>query len=482
MKNGMKISLLIIIILVSYLSCQTSQLGENYQLGGTIEPRENNNALGFFFAFDKEDGTLVGTLDFFPEMYPETERMSGLGFGVDGTLKIPFYPSKNFIAYPMIGIDSRYIYHTTIDNDNTSPKKFGIGIKFGGGLDINITPALFLRGEAFYQPKFLSFMNSYSGFRYNFGLGYRTKKDFIRINYYSIDSSGRDYDYYGGRSKKPKDKMGISGLFETIAIKDYLGQSKDIVIPTFIKGSEVRSIDPNAFSNKGLTSIVLQNIQHIGDGAFAHNQLTSVVLQNLSYIGNGAFAHNQLTSVTIGEGVKTIHANAFFDNPLHSFTIGRNIDIVPASDSFKNYDSLGFLMYASLGKKAGTYQYIDEQWQYNGKAINFPSVLKIRSYTKVTIPDVASVNSSVYTQYLLIPPGIHTIWYNYYEEHFDGSDFHFDGSDFQWREREGTIHTSSANGEFTRYFEQGKFYEINTGYDTIFLRETDDFLKEVNKF
>jgi hypothetical protein len=388
MLNKVKISLIVLAIIFFHLSCKSFQLGENYQLGIASEPREKSNALGSFFTFDNE--IVEGTLSFFPEMYPANERISSLGFGLDLTYKLPFYLSKNIGIFPMFGIDSRYINITSNTGDD-SPKNFGIGIKLGGGIDINIFPALFIRGEAFYQPEFTSFMNSYSGLRFNIGLGYRTKADLSRTSYHSSVFSSIDYDYYGYKSNKSKNELGWQWGKENIIIRDYLGSSKDIVIPSNINGHHVRRIYRGAFASKGLTSVVIGNID---------------------YVGAGAFANNQIPNVIIGEGINVLAANAFHNNPLNSFTIENDVEIIFASDNFKTHSSMGFVLYASSGARAGTYIFTEGRWQYNGAILEVPALIssEVNSHD-IRIDENIRINKD--GRYVpsssIIVPGNHTV-------------------------------------------------------------------------
>ena len=73
----------------------------------------------------------------------------------------------------------------------------------------------------------------------------------------------------------------------------------DVVIPAFLEGYEVTAIEPRAFENSGLTSVVIQ------DG--------------VTYIGYNAFGGcNRLTSVVIADSVKVIHTYAFTNCSLTS--------------------------------------------------------------------------------------------------------------------------------------------------------------------
>ena len=123
-------------------------------------------------------------------------------------------------------------------------------------------------------------------------------------------------------------------------ITDYNGKDKNVVIPTHIDGMEVVSIGPDAFWNKGLTSVVFpptlsvigfyafafnelkdvripESVALIEDGAFMHNELEALRLgENHFAIPHSAFRHNKLTKIVFPENTQEIQSDAFADNPL----------------------------------------------------------------------------------------------------------------------------------------------------------------------
>jgi len=124
--------------------------------------------------------------------------------------------------------------------------------------------------------------------------------------------------------------------------------------------NSVTSIGDRAFLNNNLTSVTIPNsVTFIGDNAFWGNKLTSVTIPNsVTFIGDDAFWGNKLTSVTIPNSVTFIGNEAFSHNPLTSVTIGENVTF----DKYTfNYHVKG--LYENLGRKAGTFAYLEGEWQ-----------------------------------------------------------------------------------------------------------------------
>ncbi len=84
--------------------------------------------------------------------------------------------------------------------------------------------------------------------------------------------------------------------FGTTIITHYTGDETDVVIPNRIRGKKVISIDENAFSETGITSVKLSN--------------------GIVSIGNNAFREcPELVSVDMGKGVESIGNYAFYGSP-----------------------------------------------------------------------------------------------------------------------------------------------------------------------
>jgi len=161
---------------------------QSYQLGGTLEPREVDNAKGVFFSGDALEGYVESTaIVFFPD---KDEKNWVLGY--DYNLKYPLNFARNYLSiFPIVGFEGRYTLGGESDGTETSFSGMGMGIKFGGGFDISPTPAFFIRGKAMYVPDFTAFLNSKPGFRFSLSLGYRTDDDPVRRGFGSAASSYR---------------------------------------------------------------------------------------------------------------------------------------------------------------------------------------------------------------------------------------------------------------------------------------------------
>jgi hypothetical protein len=147
---------------------------------------------------------------------------------------------------------------------------------------------------------------------------------------------------------------------EYIAITNYIGQRKNVNIPPRIQDRPVISIGPEAFREKGLTSVIIpEEVRTISSAAFAHNRLTSVTIpDSVSAIYESAFAHNRLTSVTIPDSVLYINKSAFAENQLTRINMSAKVAINDAA-----FDDIGFIkFYMENGSRAGTYTVSNGLW------------------------------------------------------------------------------------------------------------------------
>ena len=132
-------------------------------------------------------------------------------------------------------------------------------------------------------------------------------------------------------------------------ITGYKCASKDVIIPSVIKGISIENVSTAAFQNKGLIKVEIPNsVVSIGAGAFQGNKLTSVTIpdsvtnmgiqafhknelksvilsKNLKELSFNVFCTNQLTDVIIPEGVTTIGGSAFQANKLRSVSIPNTV-------------------------------------------------------------------------------------------------------------------------------------------------------------
>ena len=174
--------------------------------GAVLETRDDTYALGGFLASDLGEH-IETSLVYMHNMRPEISGITMQSVGLDLVLKYPFYFANNhFSVFPMAGFESRYIISfTDIIEKNLSETElsgegipegnlpdvnllegdwaggnWGMGVKFGVGMDVSFTPSFFLRAAVLYQPEITTFMNGSSGLRFNASLGIRTKYDAVR--------------------------------------------------------------------------------------------------------------------------------------------------------------------------------------------------------------------------------------------------------------------------------------------------------------
>lgn len=127
--------------------------------------------------------------------------------------------------------------------------------------------------------------------------------------------------------------INVNGLIfygDTNTIIGYVGDNKDIAIPSEINGIEVKHIGFKAFSFNKLTSVIIpDSVITIGAYAFFTNGLTSVVIPNsVTSIGEWAFYYNSLTSITLSESLTTIGDYAFSNNSIRNFTFPDSVTTI----------------------------------------------------------------------------------------------------------------------------------------------------------
>jgi len=141
-----------------------------------------------------------------------------------------------------------------------------------------------------------------------------------------------------------------------IHILDYIAKKrKSVIIPETIENLSVIEIAGNAFSNKGLTSIMIpESVVNIGYNAFENNKLKSVTIpDSIRTIESMAFIGNNITHITIGSDVTLGRRTVFYDD-------GSVVDYGPFGLGFNGY-------YIVTGKRAGVYVYKNNFWTYENK-------------------------------------------------------------------------------------------------------------------
>lgn len=140
--------------------------------------------------------------------------------------------------------------------------------------------------------------------------------------------------------KKPsKDYIAKDGK-----ILRYLGDEKDIVLPSYIEGAgEIQEVGPFAFAGKSLKSLVIpQKLETISAGAFMGTGLEKIGfdvkdlnITKLRAIHEYAFRDNKIKKVSLGELQHVIRTSAFENNEIESLELGRYIGHI-GSRAFKN--------------------------------------------------------------------------------------------------------------------------------------------------
>jgi len=166
-----------------------------------------------------------------------------------------------------------------------------------------------------------------------------------------------------------------------ITITGYKGTDKNVVIPETIGGlpvtvignkafyrkelasviipQSVHTIEPMAFAENYLESVVISGCVSIAYEAFAGNRLSRVVLsEQLASIGPRVFYNNKLSSINLPGTLTNIGKDAFAKNPLVSITAAQNRNLFTGQGfelSFVNY-------YIGMGRKAGVYTKAGKIW------------------------------------------------------------------------------------------------------------------------
>ena len=124
----------------------------------------------------------------------------------------------------------------------------------------------------------------------------------------------------------------IDSYSDSVTIKEYIGKSNNVVIPSKINNLPVENISDFAFHEKGIENIKIpETIKSIGMNAFDKNRLTELVIpDSVITIGWSAFADNQLKNVQISKNLKSIEECVFSNNKLKEI-------IIPDSVTFIGY-------------------------------------------------------------------------------------------------------------------------------------------------
>ena len=135
---------------------------------------------------------------------------------------------------------------------------------------------------------------------------------------------------FGQQRENPASDFEYTESNGKITITKYIGQTKNVVIPSTINNLPVIAIGNEAFFQNQLTSVIIPNsITSIDHFAFSNNQLKSITIPNsVSFIGHGAFFENQLTSIIIPNSISSINKRTFANNKLTSVTIPNSVTLI----------------------------------------------------------------------------------------------------------------------------------------------------------
>ncbi len=129
------------------------------------------------------------------------------------------------------------------------------------------------------------------------------------------------------------ENSGVTGY-----IKGYKGHSKNIVIPTSIRGKTVKAIGADVFRDKNIKNVKLpQKVEIIGKNAFYNNYIESIELpESLKAIHEEAFSGNLIKEINVPDNVMEIGRGAFSKNVISKVTGMKNIRKIPERAFFLN--------------------------------------------------------------------------------------------------------------------------------------------------
>jgi len=236
----------------------------------------------------------------------------------------------------------------------------------------------------------------------------------------------------------------------------------DVSIPSTLTGKNgkvtVTTLGPAAFTNKGLTSVIIPNtITTIGYQAFASNDLTAVTIpNNVTIIAGGAFQNNQLTSVIIPNGVTILGSDAFRENKLTSVTIPNTVTSIE-SMTF-SHNNLTNVTIPNSVTTIGS------------------DAFSNNNLTNVTIPNsVTTIDDRAFfyndLEYVVLPESVTTIGgsaflkeqYDYYISNTElATIYNNTGKSFDWKRIVGS--TTDANFETGTIINNNGDVTVTTGY------------------
>ena len=129
----------------------------------------------------------------------------------------------------------------------------------------------------------------------------------------------------------------------TAAVAEYLGNEKQVTIPSEIDGYKIVKIGYGAFICKSIKEVVIpEGVTEIERDAFyaCHNLLTVTLPETLVTIGEKAFDNTNLHSVVIPDSVESIGAVAIASRYLSDVKIGKGIKTIGINGIYSSFASV----------------------------------------------------------------------------------------------------------------------------------------------
>ncbi len=156
-----------------------------------------------------------------------------------------------------------------------------------------------------------------------------------------------------------KDKLDYEVNNGEIKITSLKGSVKNLIIPKYMSGYKVTTIDENAFLGTNITSVVIpEGILHMGDGVFegCKSLETVKIKAKISNLPPKTFYEcKKLKSVELPSTVKNIKSEAFYYCKKLSTISGANVEVV-GMDAFRECDILTTFSFPKL-KSIGEYAF-----------------------------------------------------------------------------------------------------------------------------
>jgi hypothetical protein len=160
---------------------------------------------------------------------------------------------------------------------------------------------------------------------------------------------------------------------------------KELIIPNSVKVIEFQAFCENKIERLTLS----ENLNVINKSVFSNNKIKKIIIPpSVKIIDRTAFQYNKITELSIPETVREIWTGAFYENKIRKITIGSHVNFMEGeydsvgrySMSFGEYG--GFLeLYKGNGRSGGVYTYNKEQdiWKFKSVSLSENPLIKIWS-------------------------------------------------------------------------------------------------------